>query len=181
MLISKFGGNGIPDKIEEFEDLIGKEMPNQLRDFLLKYNGGETPNTKFDNGEISSDVKVFWGMGVAQYVYSADMLFEYNENNMLSFATDSFGNAYCIDVITGEIFFSDHEKNTVKKIAEDLREFIGRCKSNGINPSSVKSVEERERDLIKRGRGVVITDALREMWRAEIAKYSLMKQEEVII
>lgn len=45
----------------------------------------------------------------------------------------------------------------------------------------MKSVEERENDLIKRGRGNIITEELRNMWRAEIAKNSLLKLEEIAI
>ena len=67
------------------------------------------------------------------------------------------------------------------KIANSLKEFFNGCMSQAINRSAIKSVEERERDLIARGRGEIITDALRDMWRAEINKYCSLSQEEVII
>lgn len=181
MLISKFGGANISDKIDEFEDLIDKKVPVQLREFLIKYNGGETPNTRFKNSGISSDVRYFLGMGKVKNPFDSSMIFEHNGNYILPFAFDSFGNNYGIDFLTGEIFFYDHENNSVKKVSKDLREFIEKCESDGVKQSSVKSVEEREQELIKRGRGSIITDALRDMWRAEIAKFGSMKLEDVNI
>ena len=181
MLISKFGGTNISDKIDEFEDIVNKKLPAQLREFLIKYNGGETPNTRFENCGISSDVSCFLGIGKLKNPVDPSMLFEHNGSCILPFAFDSFGNNYGMDLSTGEVFFCDHENNAVKKISEDLRTFIEKCESDGINDVSVRSVEEREQELIKNGRGSIITDALRDMWRAEISKFGAMKLEEVKI
>lgn len=50
-----------------------------------------------------------------------------------------------------------------------------------ISEASKLSIEEREAILIANGKGDIITDGLREMWQAEIKKYSNMIQEEVLI
>ena len=86
-----------------------------------------------------------------------------------------------INLESGKIFFKNHENVIPEEVAEDLRSFIKNCESEGINPDSLKSVEEREQDLIKRGYGSIITPELRKMWRAEINKYSAVKEEEVNI
>lgn len=181
MLIAKFGGSDIYKRIEMYENQIGKVLPEQLHAFLEKYNGGETPNTKFESNGISSDVKAFLGMGEVKYSYDGINPIEDNGESYLPFAIDSFGNEFMVAMKSGEIAFRDHEDNSMKRVANDFRGFVDCCKSEKVNPSSVKSVEERERELIQRGRGSVVTEALRDMWRVEIDKYSSIKQEEVIL
>lgn len=66
-------------------------------------------------------------------------------------------------------------------MAEDFKEFTKKCKSKKINPDTKMSIEEREADLISRGKGGNITDGLRKMWQDEIDKYGNMVQEELII
>lgn len=81
-----------------------------------------------------------------------------------------------------KIFFCNHEEgNKVECIAGNLKDFFKYCKSEEISEASRLSIKEREDALIARGRGAIITDALRQMWQAEIDKYENMIQEEVII
>lgn len=181
MLISKFMEENIEKKLEIYEDIIGSALPEQLCSFLKNYNGGETPNTKFASNGVSSDIKAFYGLGNVKYSYNNLTPIEYKNTKYLPIAFDSFGNEILISLDEGEIFFRDHENDTVLKLAKDLKEFIACCISEGINPASKKSIQEREQDLIQKGRGNIITDALREMWQAEIDKYSSITQEEVII
>lgn len=179
MFISKFGGTDILNRIDEYEDLIGKKLPVQFRKFLNNYNGGETPNTSFKCNGISSDLKGFYGLGEVKYPLKRENVFESNGIFYLLVALDSFGNEILLDLQSGSVFFRDHENEGIKRLADTLCDFICACESKPINPSSVKSVEEREKDLINKGRGHIITEALRNMWRAEIKKYSSIVTEEV--
>ena len=86
-----------------------------------------------------------------------------------------------IDLSDGVIAFKNHENGQCKELATSLKEFLDECMSHSINKSTIKSVEEREKDLIARGHGDIITDALRDMWRVEINKYGSLSQEEVIL
>lgn len=181
MLIAKFGAIDIQEKLETYEDIIGSEIPKQLRRFLEKYNGGETPNTQFKSGNIASDIKAFYGLGKVRYSFDEIKPIVDKGVSYLPFARDSFGNELIIDLTSGEIYFMDHEKRCITHVGNDFKAFIDICESKAINPAFKKSVEEREADLIKKGRGNIITDALKNMWREEIAKYSAMVQEEVII
>lgn len=181
MLISKFGGQDIIKKVEVLEKKIGKEIPSQLYDFLIKYNGGQTINTHFSDNQISTDIKGFLGLGAVKYSYDDAEVLNIQDEEYLPIAMSSFGDDIMINLESGKIFFKNHENAMLEEIAEDLRNFIENCKSKGINPDSLKSVEEREQDLIKRGYGNVITPELREMWKSEIDKYSPMKEEEVNI
>ena len=92
---------------------------------------------------------------------------------------DADGNI--VDLQSGAMFFMDHEKEDLNQLTVDLHSFIEICEGKHINPASLRTVEEREQALIEKGRGNVITEALRDMWRAEIEKYSSIKQEEVVI
>ena len=47
MLISKFDTTDIEKKIADFESKHGISLPEQYRGFMLKYNGGDTPETEF--------------------------------------------------------------------------------------------------------------------------------------
>lgn len=180
MLISKFGSIS-NEAISEFEDTIGVALPEQYRRFIKKYNGGETPNTSFSINGVCSDLKGFYGIGKVKYSVDSIQVEEINGICYLPIALDSFGNNILIDMNKGEVFFKDHENGSIKKIESDLKNFINKCESEVINKASIKSVEEREKELIARGRARVITEALRDMWRVEIIKYSSISQEKVEI
>ena len=181
MLISKFGGQDIMKKVEGLEKKIGQKLPSQLYDFLIKYNGGQTVNTHFSDNQVSTDIKGFLGLGEVKYSYDDVEVLSFQDEEYLPIAMSSFGDDIMINLESGKIFFKNHENAILEEVAEDLRGFIKNCESEGINPDSLKSVEEREQDLIKRGYGSIITPELREMWRAEIDKYSAVKEEEVNI
>lgn len=180
MLISKFGGKDIKVKIKSLERRIGSKIPAQLREFLINYNGGQTPNTHFFSNQISSDIKGFLGLGAVKYSYDNVEILDFQNELYLPIAVDSFGNDILIKLDSGKIYFKNHENMVLKEIAVDLKQFVKNCESEGIDPDALKSVEEREKDLIKKGYGEIITPELRKMWEAEIAKYSEMGQEEVV-
>ena len=181
MKISKFGIVNAEDAISAYEDVIGMKLPEQMTLFIKKYNGGETPNTSFKCGQTSSDVKGFYGLGSVRFSLEKIKPFECNERKYLPVALDSFGNDIVIDLQTGKVAFSNHETGGLTVLCEDLKSFINSCSSEPVSNGSVKSVEQRERELIEKGRGNIITDALREMWGAEIAKYGAMDLENVSI
>lgn len=185
MLISKFAGENVNDKVEEMEKQYNISLPNQYKDFLYRYNGGYTPKTKFKVGIISSDIRGFYGVGNVKLSFDTIELREWIDKSFLPIATDSFGNYLVIGLENdnnGRIFFCNHEAgNKAEYIAENLNEFFKYCKSEKISEASRLSIKEREDALIARGRGSIITDALRQMWQAEIDKYENMTQEDVVI
>lgn len=178
MLISKFKPIS-KDLIVQFEDVRGIKFPEQYKRFIEIYNGGETPCTSFKLNGISSDLKALYGIGTVKYSLNSVQIEDVNGVCYLPIGMDSFGNDIMIDLSSGAIFFKNHENGQMEKIASELREFISGCKSKMIKKSSIKSMEEREKDLIDRGRSHIITDALKSMWRNEIEKYSSISQEEV--
>lgn len=185
MLISKFADGNVNERVNEMEKKYIISLPNQYKDFLCKYNGGYTPKTKFKVGKISSDIRGFYGVGNVKLSFDTIQMREWVDNSFLPIATDSFGNYLLIGLendSNGKIFFCNHEEgNKVECIADNLKDFFKYCKSEKISEASRLSIKEREDALIARVRGAIITDALRQMWQAEIDKYENMIQEEVII
>lgn len=184
MLISKFLNHNIQNHVTDMEEKYGIIFPSQYKDFLCKYNGGYTPKTTFKAGKISSDIRGFYGVGEVGLSLDEIAPEEWLDKNVFPIACDSFGNYIVIGLrndSSGKIYFCDHEKGyEIAFVAKDLIKFIKCCKSDKISEAATRSIEEREKALIARGRGHIITDDLRQMWQAEIDKYSNMVQEEVI-
>ena len=183
MLISKFFADGIniSEELKAYSNEVNISFPDQLSAFLAAYNGGETPRTTFSCGGESSDVVAFYGLGDVKYSYSNVRPFEWEGKWYLPIAFDSFGNDIVISTLSGAVYFRDHETSRITQLTDDLRAFIQACTSKGIDPDTFKSIQEREQDLIRRGRGHMLTDALRNMWQAEIDKYSCMTLENVTV
>lgn len=185
MLISKFKIDDINDEVNSLENIYEIVLPKQYKRFILNYNGGYTPKTKFKIGKISSDIRGFFGVGNVELSINNVELKEWVKINFFPIACDSFGNIIVIGLCkcnTGKIYFCDHEKQySPEYVVESFNDFIKFCKSEKISEASKLSIEEREAILIANGKGDIITDGLREMWQAEIKKYSNMIQEEVLI
>ena len=185
MLISKFDIYGVSDEISTIESQYEIVFPEQYKDFLLRYNGGYTPKTKFKAKGVSSDIKGFYGIGAVSFSASQEMISSWIPQKLFPIACDSFGNYIFIglaDDKCGKIFFCDHEKGMkLSLLAEDFPSFIRVCKSDRIPEAALRSIEERKAALIERGRGHIITPALIELWQTELDKYGNIQQEDVII
>lgn len=186
MLISRFSVENSNDKVvSEIETQYKIALPQEYRTFLCKYNGGYTPKTKFKVGRVSSDIRGFYGGDSAKLNFQNFNLEEWIESGLFPIACDSFGNYIAISIEEksyGKIYFCDHEMGNKPSLIDDnFMSFIKRCKSDVISEAAKRSIEEREAALIAAGKGDRITDALRQMWQAEIDKYANMIQEEVVI
>ena len=185
MLITKFLDCNIEKKIIDIEKQYRIILPVQYKCFLYKYNGGYTLKTKFKVGNISSDLKGFYGLGDVQLSLEDIELSKWIQRNIFPIACDSFGNYIVIGLrkdVIGKIYFWEHDNGTkLEFLTEDLRDFIGKCKSEKINEAFPRSIKEREESLIAKGRGSIITDDLRKIWQAEIDNYERIIQEEVSI
>lgn len=185
MLISKFVTENIVEEISGTEKKYGFEFPVQYKQFLIKYNGGYTPKTKFKINGVASDVNAFLGVGNAEINYSqitTEAMTDLVEKEVIPIAEDSFGNYILIGVsgdLINKIFFWDHEKSEKKLLTQDFLSFINKCRRDIINEAAKRSIKEREDDLIAKGRGHIITDSLKAMWQKEIDKYEKISQEEV--
>ena len=184
MLISKFG-NGSEELVREFEHKYGIVLDEEYRKFLVEYNGGDTPNTHVGIKGCSTDLRYLFGINTPENIEDNLQTPLYENDLYLPIGVDSFGNYFAIGVSEdnkGNIVFCDHERGfSFKQIADSFVHFINKCKSSEINPRARRSPEEREADLIARGKAGNITDGLRDMWKQEYEKYKDMIQEEVIL
>ena len=196
MMIAKFDTKGIEEKILEFESRYNIRLSEQYRSFLLKYNGGITPETEFKYKKTSSDIRAFYGIGQNINYYSFDNVFEnvlkdilplttFIELHILPIAEDSWGNYITIgigDENRGKVYFCDHEKGMkIKLLTETFSEFLQKCKSNEFEPSSVLSPEEWENKMIADGKEAFITDFTRKIVTETYNLYHGIHLEEVVI
>lgn len=61
MLISKHVDKCTFEKISEIEEKYDIVLSYEYKDFLMKYNGGETPKTNLGKGKVKTDVRRFFG------------------------------------------------------------------------------------------------------------------------
>ena len=186
MMIIKRSTENVETELELFEKKYGITIPEQYQKFLLKYNGGETPETRFSLNRVSSDISSFFGVGEGEDCFENEpWLAELIEKDLLPVAHDVFGNYIAIDLSekkNGTIYFCDHEKdNKTKLIADDFKTFVGAVKSKKMNKFYTMSIEEREQLLIANGNADKITDKLRENWRKTVERYGNAKQEKIEI
>ena len=185
MLISRFSNINVETEIAQMETKFKITLPAQYRNFLIRYNGGETPETVFKIGRESSDVRAFMGFGDVTYKFPEDdEMKEWIKKGLLPIAMDSFGNYIAIGLSTmknGIVYFCDHERGyKSKKLAKNLSDFISHCKSQKIG--KIYTIEEREQMAIEDGwEKDEITDDVRAVWQAEIDKFQHIVQEKVII
>ena len=184
MNISKQGGVSWED-VADFERSYRVTFPSDYEEFLVKYNGGDTPDTSFRAKRIDTEVELFFGIGNVENSVHNEDLPDWLERGVFPIAEDSFGNYIVMDIKNnpGEIFFSDHEEEfRFSLIASSFSEFIKKCRSAKLDIEDLtQPVAEREADLISRGYGANITDSLRRAWQAEIDRYSGLVLEKVTL
>lgn len=181
MLIARNSTENIKNQIDKFEKSIQEILPEELKAFLMKYNGGETPQTHLKSKKVSTDIRAFYGLGDVLYSYGKIDIIEKEGEKLLPIAVDSFGNSFLLSLSAPcDIYFEDHEKeDSVILVAKSLKEFIDMCDSEIIDEAARRSPEERERILVNNGKGKNISEDLRDLWRKEYEKYKNLIQEKV--
>ena len=183
MLISRFKNSQENMKIEDFCEMVKIKLPEQYLNFMRKYNGGETPDTKW-TGTGKSDVRVFYGYKIDKKNWDLEQILSYvlmeklMEQKMFPFAENSFGDVYCINCEDESIWFMHHDSPKGKRVADDFNGFIKGCKSKKIG--HIWTIEERKKILFDNW-GKEPSEGQLKGWQAEIDKYSNMVQEEVIL
>lgn len=181
---SKFPGDDIKIKIEELEKQYSITLPSQYVNFLCRYNGGDTPNTWYRQGDATMRIRGFYGFGdIRHSINRLDDLSDWVEKELFPIGCDYNGNSIAISIAEdrtyGNIYFVDHEVGGRSFVVDDLKSFVHKCDSERLRAANKRSVKEREDILVAKGKGHMITDELRQMWQAEFEMYKDMVQEEV--
>jgi hypothetical protein len=118
--------------VSHFEMSIAARLPDDYRDFLLRYNGGYPRPSKFRGGdEVLSH---FFGL----WQKHADLNYEllahrgFIPEGTIPIASDPFGNSILLEVARpnlGRIWFWDHERSgepakAVSLLANSFTEFV---------------------------------------------------------
>ena len=184
MLISKFIAHDMEAETAAFEAQYGITLPEQYRRFLLKYNGGDTPKTKFRSEQGSFDIRAFYGIGVPHFSLTEIRDPErFLKRNLLPVACDFSGNHIAVVLSgrdAGKICFLDHEKGYRQTLlADSLKAFAEACESQEIG--HIRTIEERRAQRIAASGISEIPDAVIAAWQAEIDRFGRMHQEPVVI
>lgn len=102
--------------LEKAEALLGVELPEPYRTFLLQHNGGQPVPDRFIPADSSEHEVLAWFISVADrddgLVALAKTYRPYLHPNLLPIASDPFGNLICLGVRgdqMGQVFFWLHE------------------------------------------------------------------------
>ena len=182
MLIAKYG-KGKEKIIQKFEDKYDIKFHSEYRNFLIKYNGGETPKTTFKKGKRQEDVRYLFGLNTEESIEKQLEYFDHKEKGCIPIGEDVFGNYFTIGITdenSGLIYFCDHERGYRKtEIAKSFNDFISKCTSAPFEkPMRPKEIEKK---IIEEGRAHIINEHLRKYWKEQYKHYKRMVQEEVIL
>jgi len=109
------------ERLEKFESLLGNKLPQEFRDHLLKYNGGDPSPGDFDISCEEGPTTLNGIYGLHDGPYHNSLLRTYHTykgripRQLLAIGGDNFGNQICIGLTkkyTGRIYFWDHEKES---------------------------------------------------------------------
>lgn len=185
MLISAFDTKGIEALVEEFENNNSFEFPESYKAFLLRYNGGRTPDSGFSIGDITSDIRGFYGLGAADeflnysFYVQTYKLDEFIEDGFIPIADNVFSDDIVMGIQEdnkGKIYmrYSDIAKQYVL-LCEDFSSFVRQCASS---PQEVLSISERKK-MLKANGGKNMIDQLLPTWKAEIELYGNLALQEL--
>lgn len=186
MLISKFDITDIAEKIDTFEKEHEIVFPMEYRNFMLRYNGGETPKTSFRSNRKTYQLRAFFGIELQAGNYSLNdvhYIDNFIKRGVLPIAVDYFGNYYAVSLngeTCGSVYFLNHESNYKEKMLfNSFNELISASKSEKIG--YIPTIEERKQKLIANGFGHTLSPEKLAGWQAEIDRYKDINQEEVIL
>ena len=183
--IFPFKTDGVLDEVEKLEKHYSISLPEKYKEFLLKYNGGDTIDATFRIDKVSSDIHSFYGFSLAKYYSNFNYLIEkgfledFIDNYYLPIAKDSFGNSILIGIDArnyNKIAFYDHEKQKYISFNIDFIEFLKRIKSPLVY---IPSIDERIKEMEEIGSTIVVDDELKALWQEEIDEFA--GREQVIV
>ena len=183
--IFPFKTDGVLDEIEQLEKNYSISLPEKYKEFLLKYNGGDTIDATFKVEKVRSDIHSFYGFSLANYFSNFNYLVEkgfledFIDNHYLPIAKDSFANSILIGVgasTYNTLGFYDHESQEYSSFDIDFLEFLKKIKSPVVH---IPSIEERKKEMEEIGSPAVVDDELKALWQEEIDEFA--GREQVIV
>ena len=125
------------DEIEEIRDDYGIVFPEDYKEFLKKYNGGETPMLECIHTDgFYSEIRALYGFKTGDQYTSIEEIplpFDYDlefwmENGLMPIGENLWGDLFMMNVkdAPGKVYYSDHEQGfQLMLLARSFKEFIG--------------------------------------------------------
>lgn len=123
-------------RLQDFERIIGDQLPQQYREFLLKYNGGYPRPYYFiiSKEQGIGMVNVFYGIGEMydNLDKKIDIFDDIMDIGFIPVADDSGGNQICLGLTEkyfGNVYFWIHDEDpedmsNMYFLAKDFKEFL---------------------------------------------------------
>ena len=166
MYIRKNSTIDIVQQIVAFERKFSVKLPLPYLKFMVKYNGGYTPNTML---HLKSEESVH-EMRSIEDIASSLRVQPDGSVKSIAIGTDVFGNQFYMNLQgnrLGQINMIVHdEKHGVIFAAKNFYEWIEKCESE--QPHQPRSVKEREQSVAMHRNGISVNDDVRTAWQNEI-------------
>lgn len=185
---------GVSDCLKELEQQLGIVFPDDYKQFLIKYNGGWTPNTTIYFRDFSFGLNSLYGVGRAKNTANINFLMnsgvsvivdEFFESLLDGFFTigDWFGSRYYIGVNPnsnefGTIYYMNEDRQGYCFVASSFKDFVYLAKTPNFY---VGCVEENIEYMNNIGWGKEIDEELINHWQERYEKYKDLKLEPVIL
>ncbi len=143
--------------INKFEEIIGKTLPDDYRNFLLTFNGGKPESNEFEipDERNAAGVNLFYGiLGKLEWgdlLFQRKALLDRIPHDVLPIGEASMGNAVCVSLQAatfGKVFFWDHEAeagegeiatfSNLHLVGDSFEDFFAKLKQFDINQVRLK-------------------------------------------
>ena len=184
----------VAEHIIKLENDLNIVLPEDYKQFLIKYNGGWTPETEIYFNDFDYEINGFNGVnkakGASNFYYRIENavdkirndFFEDLENGYLNIGSD-LGSFYYINIETnsdkyGSIYFMDEDREDFIYVCSSFKELTQKARTPDFKVHTVKENIQRFKENGWEDR---ITPSLKKEWRKRYRKYKDVKLVPVII
>lgn len=119
------------DSIAIFEQVIGCEIPKDIKECVTNYNGGR-PSKKIFDTNLSQErvIKSLLSYNTTdlETVFDVYSVLSKENKKLVPVASDPGGNYICFDKNTKAIVLWLHETNGTEKVADSFTEFLNKLR-----------------------------------------------------
>ena len=184
----------VAEHVIKLENDLNIVLPEDYKQFLIKYNGGWTPETEIYFNDFDYEINGFNGVnkakGASNFYYRIENavdkirndFFEDLENGYLNIGSD-LGSFYYINIETnsdkyGSIYFMDEDREDFIYVCSSFKELTQKARTPDFKVHTVKENIQRFKENGWEDR---ITPSLKKEWRKRYRKYKDVKLVPVII
>ncbi len=191
MLISKYKVKDTTKQLEKYEENLGCKFPDQYRQFIVEYNGGELWDTTLNIENFGNSIEYFYGFVKASEYHSInnkyvkDIQKEFlTPQQVLGIAELGGGDVLAVGISEnnrGMMYYSNHDEGyKVTKIADSFKNLLNVIESTPIDKSSLEHPEDIIR-IQSQKLGKEINEKTIAVYWKQYNDLLNLEQEEVII